>query len=104
MIVGHPLQGRIMIIDDVISAGTSVRESVDIIRAQGAAPAGVVIALDRQERGRGERSAVQEVEQEIGIPVAAIVRLEHLIEYLSEHENAAEDLERIQGYRAVYGI
>jgi len=104
MIVGHPLEGRIMIIDDVISAGTSVRESVDIIRAQGATPAGVVIALDRQERGRGERSAVQEVEQEIGIPVAAIVRLEHLIDYLSKREDAANDLERIQGYRTVYGI
>lgn len=103
-IVGHSLEGRIMIIDDVISAGTSVRESVDIIRAQRAAPAGVVIALDRQERGRGERSAVQEVEQEIGIPVAAIVRLEHLIEYLLEREDAAKELERIQGYRAVYGI
>jgi orotate phosphoribosyltransferase len=104
VIVGHPLEGRIMIIDDVISAGTSVRESVEIIRAQGAEPAGVVIALDRQERGRGERSAVQEVEQEVGIPVAAIVRLEHLIEYLAEGRDAAQDLERIQAYRAVYGV
>lgn len=93
-----------MIIDDVISAGTSVRESVDIIRAQGAEPAGVVIALDRQERGRGERSAVQEVQEEIGIPVAAIVRLEHLIEYLSKQPDASAHLTRIEEYSALYGV
>jgi orotate phosphoribosyltransferase len=104
VIVGHPLQGRIMIIDDVISAGTSVRESVEIIRAQGAEPAGVVIALDRQERGRGDRSAVQEVEQEIGIPVTAIVRLEHLLDYLAQHPDSKTDLERIQAYREIYGV
>ncbi|OOY43964.1 orotate phosphoribosyltransferase, partial [Solemya velum gill symbiont] len=84
IIVGHPLEGRVLIIDDVISAGTSVRESVDIIREQNAEPAGVVIALDRQERGQGETSAVQEVESDIGIPVSAIAHLEDLITFVEE--------------------
>ena len=103
-VVGHPLYGRVLIIDDVISAGTSVRESVEIIRAQGAEPAGVVIALDRQERGQAERSAIQEVQATYGIPVAAIVRLEHLIEYLADRPDAGDDLERIRAYRAEYGV
>ncbi|MCG7865906.1 MAG: orotate phosphoribosyltransferase [Candidatus Thiodiazotropha taylori] len=104
VIVGHPLEGRIMIIDDVISAGTSVRESVDIIKHEQATPAGVVIALDRQERGQGERSAIQEVEADYGLPVSAIVRLEQLIEYLQQKEDSATDLERIQAYRQTYGV
>ena len=103
VIVGHPLQGRILIIDDVISAGTSVRESFDIIKAENAEPAGVVIALDRQERGKGEKSAIQEVEQDYGIPVAAIVRLEQLMEYLDE-KGERDQLERISAYRAQYGV
>jgi orotate phosphoribosyltransferase len=103
VIVGHPLHGRVLIIDDVITAGTAIRESLDIIRAQGAEPAGVVIALDRQERGQGERSAIQEVEQDFGIPVAAIVRLEHLVEYLAE-QGQVEQVERIRAYRARYGV
>lgn len=103
IIVGSPLDGRVLIIDDVISAGTSVRESVDIIRAQDATPAGVIIALDRQERGKGERSAIQEVQENYGMPVASIVRLEHVIEFLKErHEN--ESLARIEAYRAEYGV
>ena len=102
-IVGHPLQGRILIIDDVITAGTAIRESMDIIEAQGAQPAGVVIALDRQEKGKGERSAIQEVEADYGIPVAAIVRLENLVDYL-EQGNDAQALEKIRAYRAQYGI
>ncbi len=103
-IVGHPLQGRVMIIDDVITAGTAIRESMGIIQAQGATPAGVTVALDRQERGRGERSAIQEVEEDYGIPVAAIVRLEHLIGYLEPNPEAATDLQRITQYRQQYGI
>jgi len=103
VIVGHPLQGRILIIDDVISAGTSVRESVEIIRGQRATPAAVVIALDRQERGQGERSAIQEVEDDYGIPVCAIVRLAQLIEYLGEG-NDPQALERIEEYRMHYGV
>ncbi len=102
-IVGSPLEGRVLIIDDVISAGTSVRESVEIIRAQGAEPAGVVIALDRQEKGQDERSAVQQVEADLGIPVAAIVRLEDLVEYLGEQPGQTADLERIREYRNRYG-
>jgi len=104
IIVGHPLEGRVLIIDDVISAGTSVRESVDIIRAEDAEPAGVVIALDRQERGKGDKSAVQEVEQDIGVPVAAIARLEHLVEFLSEQPSMANHLEAIERYRDTYGV
>ncbi|MGD2082423.1 MAG: orotate phosphoribosyltransferase, partial [Chromatiales bacterium] len=103
VIVGHPLYGRVLIIDDVISAGTSVRESVEIIRREGAQPAGVVIALDRQERGAGARSAIQEVQETYGIPVTAIVRLEHLIEYLAGRPGDRKDLERIRAYYAEYG-
>lgn len=104
VIVGHPLDGRVLIIDDVISAGTSVRESVDIIRAAKAEPAGVVIALDRQERGKGEKSAVQEVEQDIGVPVAAIARLQHLVEYLGDEPQMGNHLAAIEQYRATYGV
>ncbi|MCW8905988.1 MAG: orotate phosphoribosyltransferase [Sedimenticola sp.] len=103
-IVGHPLQGRILIIDDVITAGTAIRESMQIIQDQGATPAGVVIALDRQERGKGERSAIQEVEQDYRMPVAAIVRLQHLVDYLAQQADASEDLERIRKYRKNYGV
>lgn len=103
-IVGHPLEGRIMIIDDVITAGTAIRESMDIITSQGATPASVVIALDRQERGTGERSAIQEVEADYAMPVAAIVRLEHLVSYLEEKADSAEALERIRSYRKEYGV
>jgi orotate phosphoribosyltransferase len=102
-IVGHALEGRILIIDDVITAGTAIRESMDIIHAQGARPAGVVIALDRQERGQGERSAIQEVEQDYAIPVAAIVKLAQLVEYL-QASGKQDDLARIQAYRAEYGV
>ena len=104
VIVGHALEGRVMIIDDVISAGTSVRESVEIIQREKATPAGVVIALDRQERGQGERSAIQEVESDYGMPVSAIVRLEQLIEYLQQTDSAGGDLQRIRSYRETYGV
>lgn len=103
-IVGHALQGDILIIDDVITAGTAIRESMDIIREQGARPAGVVIALDRQERGQGERSAIQEVESDYGIPVAAIVRLQELVEFVGQRGDAATHLPRIEAYRDRYGV
>jgi orotate phosphoribosyltransferase len=103
-IVGHPLGGKVLIIDDVISAGTSVRESVALIRGQGATPAGVVIALDRQERGQDHRSAIEEVEQEYEMPVVSIVRLEHLIEFLQGNPVLAEHLPSIEHYRHVYGV
>lgn len=104
IIVGHELNGGVLIIDDVISAGTSVRESVEIIKDLGATPAGVVIALDRQERGKGERSAIQEVESDYGIPVASIVALEQLVEYLGGKPDSEESLSRIRAYRNEYGV
>lgn len=104
IIVGAPLAGRVLIIDDVISAGTSVRESVEIINAAGAQPAGVIIALDRQERGKGETSAIQEVERDYGLKVASIVGLNNLVEYLDGQDGQAEALAAIQGYRSEYGV
>jgi orotate phosphoribosyltransferase len=104
VIVGSPLQGKILIIDDVISAGTSVRESIDIIRANNATPAAVVIALDRQEKGQGETSAIQEVEQQYGLPVQSIIRLEHVVEFLQQQGNDPAALEAINRYRQQYGV
>ena len=104
LIVGRPLAGRILIIDDVITAGTSVRESVEIIRSQGAEPAGVVIALDRQERGADGRSAVAEVRERFGITVVSILTLEHLITFLQGQANGGERLERLRSYRADFGV
>lgn len=103
-IVGHPLQGDILIIDDVITAGTAIRESMDIIAAENAKPAGVVIALDRQERGKGQRSAIQEVEADYGLGVAAIVRLAELIDFVKQRGDAAEHLANIEAYRETYGV
>jgi orotate phosphoribosyltransferase len=104
VIVGHTLEGRILIIDDVISAGTSVRESMDIIEQQGATAAGVVIALDRQEKGQGELSAIQEVERDYDIPVAGIVKLEDLISYLEDKGDADAQLAALNAYRKQYGV
>lgn len=104
LIVGAELKGRVLIIDDVISAGTSVRESVDIIQAAGATPVGVVIALDRQERGKGETSAIQEVERDYGLKVASIVSLKELIEYLAKQSGQEEALAAIRAYRQEYGV
>lgn len=103
-IVGSPLTGRVLIIDDVITAGTAIREAMQIIAAAGATPAGVIIALDRQEKGQGERSAIQEVEEQYGIPVLSIVRLEHLIQYLEQQPDMQANLAAVQAYRARYGI
>ena len=104
LIVGRPLAGRVLIIDDVITAGTSVRESVEIIRHQGAEPAGVVIALDRQERGADGHSAVCEVRERLGIPVVSILTLEHLIAFLQDQADGVGVLERLRSYRADYGV
>lgn len=103
IIVGAPLAGKVLIIDDVISAGTSVRESIEIIEAADATPAGVVIALDRQERGQGTQSAIQEVEEQFGISVGSIVGLNDLISYLEEKPDMADALERVRAYRKQYG-
>jgi orotate phosphoribosyltransferase len=102
-IVGSPLQGRVLIVDDVITAGTAIRESVDIIKGAGAIPAGVLLALDRQERGStGGRSAVQEVREQFAIPVIAIIGLAELIQHMQAQGRAAEVL-RMQRYRDLYG-
>ncbi len=102
--VGAPLAGRVLIVDDVITAGTAIRESVTIIRDAGAEPAGVLIALDRQERGQGELSAVQEVGRDFGIPVISIVCLADLIDWLAQDEDRGQDLDRLASYRGTYGI
>ena len=102
--VGAVLQGNVLIIDDVISAGTSVRESIELIRAAGAAPCGVAIALDRMERGQGELSAVQEVRRNYGIPVVSIATLEDLLGYLHEHTGMGQNLQAVQAYRDRYGV
>lgn len=103
-IIGAPLAGRVLIIDDVITAGTAIRESIDIIRAAGAHPAGVVIALDRQERGvQSGLSAVQEVREQFGIPVIAVVDLSDLMHYIAERGHP-DELLRMQSYRDRYGF
>jgi len=104
LIVGAPLKGRVLIVDDVITAGTAIRETMQILSAHGATPAGVIIALDRQERGQGELSAVQEVERAHGVAVTGIVTLNDLVAYLAERPESAEDLKKMQAYRAQYGI
>ena len=104
VIVGSPLQGRVLIVDDVISAGTSVRESVEIIRAAGATPAGVLIALDRMERGQGELSAVQEVQRDYGIPVVAVATLHDLLTYLDHNPEFAAHRQAVAAYRKQYGV
>ncbi len=103
-LIGAPLTGRVLIVDDVISAGTSVRDSVDIIHANGAIPAGVVIAIDRQERGTGTLSAVQEVEMTLGMPVVAVARLTDVIDYLAGQPVLEQNLAAVRRYRETYGV
>lgn len=103
-IVGMPLAGRVLIVDDVISAGVSVRESVEIICAMGATPCGVAIAIDRQERGQGALSAVQEVQQENGIPVISIATLADLVTYLDGAAELVAHKASVEAYRAKYGV
>ena len=102
-LIGAPLQGRVLIVDDVISAGTSVRESVDLIRLHGARPCGVAIAIDRMERGTGSLSAAQEVFRDYGIPVVSIADLDGLIEFLQGHPEMAENRQAVAAYRSQYG-
>jgi orotate phosphoribosyltransferase len=108
VIVGSPLKGRVLIIDDVISAGTSVRESVELIKVNGATPCGVSIALDRQEKGLGELSAVQEVIKNNQIPVCSIANLSDLMDYLQNNQDLAQNLlpvlNAVKTYRAQYGV
>ncbi len=104
IIVGAPLAGNVLIVDDVISAGVSVRESVDIIRARQARPCGVAIAIDRQERGQGELSAAQEVQRDYRIPVIGIADLAGLIRYLDGNPELMEHKAAVEAYRAQYGV
>ncbi|MDC0620465.1 orotate phosphoribosyltransferase [Candidatus Pseudothioglobus singularis] len=102
-IVGHPLEGDILIIDDVITAGTAIREAQDIIQNCGANAKSVIVALDRQEKGKGELSAIQEVEQIFGITVLSIINLSHIIDYLKTSDDS-KILDKIESYRSQYGI
>jgi orotate phosphoribosyltransferase len=103
LIVGASLKGRVLIVDDVITDGGAKRESIELIRAAGANPAGVLIAFDRMERGRGERSAVQELSQAFGIPVIAIATLEDLLSFLSTRPELERHVAAVQAYRRQYG-
>ncbi len=103
-LVGAPLQGKVLLIDDVISAGTAIMESVRLIEEAGATLAGVVIALNRQERGLGERSAIEEVEQRYGVNVVSIVTLDDLVAFLEKQSGTVAILESIRHYRQCYGV
>ena len=103
-LVGAPLEGRVLIVDDVITVGTAVREVMQIIQAQGATPAAVMIALDRQERGQGELSAIQEVERDFGIPVISIVSLGQVMSFIAQDPELQKHLPAVEAYRAEYGI
>jgi len=102
-LIGAPLEGRVLIVDDVLTAGTAVRESVGIIKTAGAQPAGVVLALDRQERGVGAQSAVQEIRAHYGVPVIRIVTLDDLIEYLEAGEDS-DELQSLRNHRRMHGV
>ena len=103
-LVGSALQGRVMLVDDVITAGTAIRESMEIIQANGATLAGVLISLDRQERGRSEISAIQEVERDYNCKVISIITLKDLIAYLEEKPEMAEHLAAVKAYREEFGV
>ncbi|MGO1296246.1 MAG: orotate phosphoribosyltransferase [Vibrio sp.] len=103
-LVGSPLEGRIMLVDDVITAGTAIRESMQIIQHNGADLAGVLVAIDRQEKGNGELSAIQEVERDFGCSVISIVSLNDLVTFLEERGDSAEHLAAVKTYRQQYGV
>ena len=103
-LVGSPLEGRIMLVDDVITAGTAIREVMGLIEQSGARAGGVIIALDRQERGQGELSAIQEVERDFGIPVISIVSLNQVMAFIQDDPELQQHLPAVQAYRAEYGI
>jgi orotate phosphoribosyltransferase len=102
-LVGAPLEGRVLIVDDVLTAGTAVRETIGLIKAAGASPAGVVLALDRQERGQGPQSAVQEIQSAYGIPVVRLIALDHLIEYM-EAGGDSDELESLRNHRRSFCV
>jgi orotate phosphoribosyltransferase len=104
--VGAPLQGRVLIVDDVITAGTAIREVMDLLQSTGATPAGILVALDRQERGTGSLSAIQEIRQQYGIPVICIISLEMIVSYLGRQQDPAlaQSLAAVEAYREQYGV
>ncbi|MEO5560819.1 MAG: orotate phosphoribosyltransferase, partial [Dokdonella sp.] len=104
VLVGAPLKGRVLIVDDVITAGTAIRESIELIRRNGATPAGVLIALDREERGQGTLSATQELESELGVPCFAIARLTDLLVYAADKPELAAHRQSLTDYRTRYGV
>ena len=103
-IVGAALEGKVLIVDDVITAGTAIREAVDIIRAEGGEASAVLIALDRQEKGKAEKSAIQEVQEDYGIPVSSIITMTDLIDYLETDEQFKDHLAAMKAYREEYGV
>lgn len=103
-IIGAPLAGRVLIVDDVMTAGTAARESLEVIRRHGASPAGIVLSLDRMERGQGELSAIEEVRRREGIPVTAIASLDDLLRWLEGSADYRENLNAIREYRQLYGV
>jgi len=104
LIVGAPLQGRVLIIDDVISAGTSIKESMELIKHADAQAVGVVIALDRKERGEAQISAIQEIEQNYGVQVASIVDLAHMLSYMASQADLAQFVSSVRDYQQQYGV
>jgi len=102
-IIGAPVSGRVLILDDVITAGTAIREAIDLIQHEGGEPAGILIALDRQERGENEMSAVEEIQEKYGIPVVSIIRLQDLIEHLETSAEHGDFLPVVEEYRQRYG-
>lgn len=104
LVVGSPLEGRVLVVDDVITAGTAIREVMQLVDGAGAQVAGIVVAVDRQERGTGELSAIQQVEQDFGVSVIAIVTLSQIIEYVEETGRHAEHLDAVRAYRDEFGV
>ncbi|GAA3517827.1 orotate phosphoribosyltransferase [Aeromicrobium panaciterrae] len=104
LVVGSPLEGRVLVVDDVITAGTAIREVMELIDGVGAQIAGIVVAVDRQERGKGDLSAIQEVERDFGVTVSSIVTLSQIIEYVEETGRHGEHLDAIRAYRDEYGV
>ena len=104
LVVGAPLTGRVLVVDDVITAGTAIREVVEIVKDAGAAVAAIVVAIDRQERGSGDVSAVQQIEQELGVRVRAIVSLDDVVEHLAQTGRHGEHLDAVRAYRDEHGV
>lgn len=103
-IVGSALQGNVLIVDDVITAGTAARESIELIKSSGATPCGMIVAVDRQERGKGELSAIQEMQQQYDMPVVSIVSLTDIIDYLKGQSSYSDELMQMEVYQSQYGI